>query len=296
MGRSDIRRLTVLNIVSWLMPFIGLIILLIIATRNAAIDDIVVILAAAPIIPSLGSLRVLTWLTQAVTAMIIGILLAFNIFDARSIEFSIWVGVLFLYFSSFVTAQARFRKSQYLKQFQGLVADSRTNDIAARHDPLTNLLNRRGILEYLSDNKYDEMSIALLDCDYFKRVNDEFGHQAGDEYLQAIGSRLKASVKSTDGVARWGGDEFIVALPANDNTCLEVLHRFNQELIDHPILTNFGLIEGTISAGVTTMRKHESMDACIARADKNLYRAKEAGRSRVVSDSMTMENVKASHA
>lgn len=290
------RRLTMLNIVSWLMPFIGLIILLIIATRNAAIDDIVVIIAATPLIPSLGSQRVLTWVTQGITAVIIGLLLAFNIFDARGIEFSIWVGVLFLYFSSFVTAQARYRKSQYLKEFQELVSDSRINEIASKHDPLTNLLNRRGILEYLSDKKYDEMSIALLDCDYFKRVNDEFGHRAGDEYLQAVGSRLKASVKSTDGVARWGGDEFIVALKADDNTCLEVLHRFNQELLDHPILTNFGLIEGTISAGVTQMRKHESIDAGIARADKNLYRAKESGRSRVVSDSMTMENVKASHA
>jgi len=290
------RRLTVLNVVGWLMPFIGLIILLIIATRNAAIDDIVVIIAATPLIPSLGSQRVLTWVTQGITAVIIGLLLAFNIFDARGIEFSIWVGVLFLYFSSFVTAQARYRKSQYLKEFQELVSDSRINEIASKHDPLTNLLNRRGILEYLSDKKYDEMSIALLDCDYFKRVNDEFGHQAGDEYLQAVGSRLKASVKSTDGVARWGGDEFIVALKADDNTCLEVLHRFNQELLDHPILTNFGLIEGTISAGVTQMRKHESIDAGIARADKNLYRAKESGRSRVVSDSMTMENVKASHA
>jgi len=290
------RRLTVLNVVGWLMPFIGLIILLIIATRNAAIDDIVVIIAATPLIPSLGSQRVLTWVTQGITAVIIGLLLAFNIFDARGIEFSIWVGVLFLYFSSFVTAQARYRKSQYLKEFQELVSDSRINEIASKHDPLTNLLNRRGILEYLSDKKYDEMSIALLDCDYFKRVNDEFGHRAGDEYLQAVGSRLKASVKSTDGVARWGGDEFIVALKADDNTCLEVLHRFNQELLDHPILTNFGLIEGTISAGVTQMRKHESIDAGIARADKNLYRAKESGRSRVVSDSMTMENVKASHA
>jgi diguanylate cyclase (GGDEF)-like protein len=113
--------------------------------------------------------------------------------------------------------------------------------------------------------------VALLDLDHFKRVNDTLGHAGGDELLAATGVAWRGVLRDVDLLARWGGEEFAVALPACDlDDALEVVGRLRAAVPgDH-----------TTSAGVALWDGMESADALLGRADAALYRAKANGRDR----------------
>lgn len=155
--------------------------------------------------------------------------------------------------------------------------------IQAGTDFLTGLLNRRGLLEQLERKGRAERSLAIIDCDNLKRVNDEFGHVTGDEYLQAIGGRVLSNISKSDLVGRWGGDEFLVVLDIPQAQAEVVLARVHRKVGERPISTAAGLVPSACSVGVTGWPAGEPLDLALARADKALYEAKETGRNRVVS-------------
>ena len=148
-------------------------------------------------------------------------------------------------------------------------------------DFLTGLLNRRGLLESLGTKGPAERTLAIMDCDNLKKVNDELGHVAGDEYIQAIGGRLLNNIAKTDLVGRWGRDEFLVVLDLPQAQAEAVLTRVHRKVVERPISTGAGLVPSAFSVGLTGWPSCEALDLALARADKALYSAKDAGRNRV---------------
>ncbi|HSB98943.1 MAG TPA: GGDEF domain-containing protein, partial [Burkholderiaceae bacterium] len=159
----------------------------------------------------------------------------------------------------------------------------------ATRDALTGLLNRRAMVELIArehpriERGQGPLAIALLDIDWFKRINDSLGHGAGDEVLRRFAAVLKAQLRAADAVARWGGEEFLLLMPGTHaDDARGVLERLRHEVCTGDALD--GIAPGlkvSFSAGVVEVAEGESQDAAIDRADRALYRAKQGGRNRV---------------
>jgi two-component system, cell cycle response regulator len=159
-------------------------------------------------------------------------------------------------------------------------------DRISRSDPLTGLANRRHLDERLAayassaERHHHHFSVAIVDIDNFKGVNDTFGHSAGDAVLCEVARRLAASARIEDVVGRWGGEEFIVILPHCDlDGAVVVSERIRQAVSVTPIRFDDGVaIPVTVSIGCTGGADQR----LIERADAALYAAKKAGRNRTV--------------
>ena len=159
-------------------------------------------------------------------------------------------------------------------------------------DELTGLYNRRYLLAHLDEliNRvhHDRMSAAILlfDIDHFKRVNDTYGHAAGDDVLHELAARTINSVRSVDLVARLGGEEFVVIMPDTDIAIANtVAERLRQAVARDPFIVRAGgmKVSVTVSIGVTAAAESgDCRDGLLKRADDALYSAKTAGRNRVV--------------
>lgn len=156
-------------------------------------------------------------------------------------------------------------------------------------DPLTGIANRRALTEGLSlavaDSAYTGLpvSVVLLDLDHFKRVNDDYGHLAGDRVLEATAALLRRHLRPGDFAARFGGEEFVLVLRQLPlHNAGDVADRIRVALSTMPLP---GLdLSITASFGVVAHDGHETAEALLARADAALYRAKRAGRNQVVAD------------
>lgn len=168
----------------------------------------------------------------------------------------------------------------------------------AEHDELTGLPNRRRLFTRLeqmarqASGQGPGFSIAVLDLDRFKRINDRHGHQAGDDVLSEFGDRVGTLLRGADWLARvddtlgnigrFGGEEFLAILPAADlEGAGRAAERLRREVSDHPFSTESGQIHCTVSIGVAQYQPGEPVRQTIARADEALYMAKRAGRNRV---------------
>jgi diguanylate cyclase len=157
-----------------------------------------------------------------------------------------------------------------------------------REDQLTGALNRRGLDETLdrelkrSDRSKAAVSIALLDIDNFKKLNDTLGHQAGDRALQHLTKVIKETLRPADTVGRYGGEEFLIVLPDTGlEAAIEAMQRLQRDLTKKFFLHNNERILVTFSAGVALRLEDEQIDDLIARADKAMYKAKQSGKNRV---------------
>lgn len=164
----------------------------------------------------------------------------------------------------------------------------------ARTDALTGLYNRRYFIEQAkkefnrATRHNEELSLISIDIDHFKRVNDEFGHPAGDAVLRTIADNLQNMIRLEDTLARMGGEEFSILLPQTSNEqAICIAERIRQYHSDFPCSGLSGCLHKvTLSIGVTSMRKSDKhFDVMFSRADKALYRAKQAGRNKVLSSS-----------
>lgn len=154
----------------------------------------------------------------------------------------------------------------------------------ARVDPLTGLINRRGMTELIEDElnratrQHSCFGIIWVDLDHFKEVNDELGHAAGDQALSAIGALLQAHMRRYDSAARWGGDEFLVLLTPCDTTMLATLgERIRAAAAAAPPLADGRVL--TVSVGAYLVKPGETVESALQRADDALYAAKNAGRN-----------------
>lgn len=156
-------------------------------------------------------------------------------------------------------------------------------------DELTGCLNRRGLEAVLSrewaraDRTASAVSIAVLDVDDFKRLNDTYGHLVGDRALVYLAHVLAAALRPTDVLARYGGEEFVVVLPHTTGAeATKATRRLRRELAGRPLRLEDSELTITFSAGVAQREPGATAQATIERADRAVYRAKVAGKNRVV--------------
>lgn len=166
----------------------------------------------------------------------------------------------------------------------------------ATHDALTEIANRRAIMDFLdvsllqSQNVGGSMAVMIFDIDFFKHVNDTYGHHAGDLVIKEVSKRLRDKCRATDSVGRMGGEEFLVVMSACDiEQAEQAAQRFMHSIVSEPIdiqCEQVGKITITASAGVyVSAESAEPVDAktMVKYADERLYLAKQNGRERFVS-------------
>src|SRR5947208_15151578 len=161
-------------------------------------------------------------------------------------------------------------------------------------DALTGLFNRRymeshvGTLVEQASTRGKPLTVLVLDIDYFKSINDTYGHDAGDDVLREFAIRIKKSIRGIDLACRYGGEEFVVVMPETDMAVATlVAERLRRRIASEPFAIAQGAksIEVTISIGLATLDTVDDNAATILkRADQALYRAKRDGRNRVVAD------------
>jgi two-component system, cell cycle response regulator len=185
--------------------------------------------------------------------------------------------------------KARLRAGERILDLEDRLVEARENmRFQATHDPMTALWNR-GVIEELLAREIDRSRrensctvVMLCDVDHFKRVNDQFGHNTGDDVLRELARRLQRSVRSYDMVGHYGGEEFLVILnkcdPASAETRAENLRA---TVSKKPFHTRAQTLSITISVGValSTDFQNHSLDELLAEVDAALYRAKSAGRN-----------------
>jgi two-component system cell cycle response regulator len=158
-------------------------------------------------------------------------------------------------------------------------------------DSLTGLYNRRYMSNHLdamlqrAKMDYKPVCVMIMDIDFFKRVNDTYGHDVGDEVIREFSERIGASVRGIDLASRYGGEEFVVVMPDTDlSVASTVSERLRRQISETPFSVNKGALglDLTCSIGVTVSKEGESSDSLLKRADEALYKAKRDGRNRVV--------------
>lgn len=159
--------------------------------------------------------------------------------------------------------------------------------IKATHDELTGLLNRAGILEAMAiavtsaRSSGEPLAVVLIDLDYFKQINDLYGHLAGDAVLARVGRRLDACLRGGDQVGRYGGEELLALMPGLSRAAHIRLRTLHDAICGTPYVVDEHVLEVTCSIGVAWYHEGDSTGQLLARADAALYRAKHDGRNRI---------------
>jgi diguanylate cyclase (GGDEF)-like protein len=159
----------------------------------------------------------------------------------------------------------------------------------ATHDELTALPNRRHMNEVLQREEERHrragrtLCVAMVDIDWFKHVNDTYGHAVGDEVLRRFAHQAREAVRAADVLARWGGEEFLLLLPDTEiSEAIQVLERVRLQSAALDLTSIHPYLHITFSAGLTASRPGEPILQTIERADREMYRAKTEGRNRIV--------------
>jgi two-component system, cell cycle response regulator len=187
-------------------------------------------------------------------------------------------------------ARTQIRRRRYSDDLRDNVQNSIEMAIT---DALTGLHNRRYMESHLAtlaeqaSARGKPLALMMLDIDYFKSINDNYGHDAGDDVLREFAVRVRKSIRGIDLACRYGGEEFVVVMPETDlHVAGVVAERLRRAIAGEPFSVHKGTkrIEVTISIGISTLeKKGESVGDVLKRADNALYRAKHDGRNRVVS-------------
>ncbi|WP_339721500.1 diguanylate cyclase [uncultured Paraglaciecola sp.] len=210
-----------------------------------------------------------------------------------------WIGTSYTFefksrlIFSFLTVSCLFALYEYVRQssFQRIKEMSQTFEKQAMCDPLSGLLNRRGMREKLQ-NEFDRsqryknvLTLMMCDIDHFKVVNDKYGHDKGDEVIKSLGHIFKSGLRKQDSLARWGGEEYLFLLPeTNGEQAMQLAEKLRSKIADTQYKHEDKVFSVTISIGLHQITSTETINQAITKADTNLYKAKEQGRNRCIID------------
>lgn len=232
--------------------------------------------------------RMRVWVASLSGLLVIVLFLLGALFGAYGDPVFLVSGLVFLFSTIFplmfgATISELFARKHFVQ--------SRVLDRLANTDALTGLPNRRAFISRLKaelsrHNRYGApFAVAMADADHFKRINDEHGHDAGDQALRELGRRFQAELRDSDLVARLGGEEFAVILSETDaEVAVRVCERIRQAIAEEPIALNgHQTARLSISIGLVTPGKTgTTVDDLLKRADDAMYRAKGQGRNQVL--------------
>jgi diguanylate cyclase (GGDEF)-like protein len=180
------------------------------------------------------------------------------------------------------------RRTLHQRTVELEIANRRIEELA-QLDELTGALNRRCIMQCLNEEMARARrssvpcSVAIIDLDYFKRINDQFGHPAGDEALRTFAISVFANIRTVDRFGRYGGEEFLLIMPDTPiEQAVRTLNRLRSIIAELDWAAISRNMQLTMSAGVCAADQYALADDILARADAALYRAKDAGRNCVV--------------
>ena len=186
------------------------------------------------------------------------------------------------------TDQMRGRMEELEREARSLHASLADEKRMSLLDPLTRVPNRLAYEQRMVDElerwrRFSQPTcIAACDIDHFKRINDSYGHRAGDKVLQVVAECMAASVRSTDFLARYGGEEFVFILPGSTaEDALQLLNRIREKVAEIGFHFRGTPVSVTVSCGMTSLRPDDGADDAFDRADKAMYQAKDSGRNRV---------------
>lgn len=174
-----------------------------------------------------------------------------------------------------------------------LIQTCELSQFKATHDSLTGLWNRGAILEFLraqlalAARRSSNLALIMVDVDHFKKINDTYGHSVGDSVLIHVGQLMNSSIRASDWLGRYGGEEFLViASESPGNDAIQVAERLRLAVADNPFTSGTSTIATTISIGIANSLSIESPtpETMVKIADSALYRAKDNGRNRTEVD------------
>lgn len=185
--------------------------------------------------------------------------------------------------------RARINSGKRIVELQKELVDSKKKlEYQLEHDLLTGVYSRRFIMEKLNREIARSMrtgssfAVAICDIDHFKKINDSYGHQAGDIVLREFGKILEDNIREYDSVGRIGGEEFLIITPIkNEEDEISLFERVRSKVENSRIAVESGEISMTVSIGVTFYENGKNSDGIISEADKALYIAKNSGRNMV---------------
>jgi len=179
---------------------------------------------------------------------------------------------------------------EYLRErtFETVLSLSKALNEASLRDPMTNLYNRRGLYKIADEvceahqSKSNVLALILCDIDFFKKINDTYGHNVGDDVLKEVAKEIREIVEEGDVVARWGGEEFLILLP---NTSMVGAYVRAENLRAKIATLDFQAegekIDVTVSLGLSVQKANGDIEDSIRKADAQMYEAKQNGRNRV---------------
>jgi diguanylate cyclase len=187
------------------------------------------------------------------------------------------------------TDQMRGRMEELEREARKLHASLADEKRQSLLDSLTRIPNRLAYEQRMEDELQrfrrfgQPLCLATCDIDHFKRVNDSYGHRAGDKVLQVVAESFAASVRNTDFVARYGGEEFVFILPGSTMEDAQgLMNRIREKISEVGFHFRGTPVSVTVSCGITTLRAEDGAEDAFDRADKAMYQAKDAGRNRVI--------------
>jgi diguanylate cyclase (GGDEF)-like protein len=215
-----------------------------------------------------------------------------EIFSPSPVEIYIRSSVLFMFlvfgaYAGRIMFRLEAAKSYLEKEINARKKAEIDLQFMATHDVLTGVYNRRALIDHLNQSieqarRYEsELSVLITDLDFFKKINDSFGHQEGDNVLRDFAQLLKNTVRKSDMIARYGGEEFVILAP---HTTIEEATNLANKIRN---LTKESLSNDkrpvTVSIGVTQWNISDGVEEIFQRTDKALYKAKDLGRDKVFS-------------
>ncbi len=214
------------------------------------------------------------------------------VFEPRFVLEKYQIHILFIYNSVLsillLAAMSHFFIIERRFSLLAITNENKKLDVEASEDPLTGLTNRRSMERHLDNAMLEArargriFSLIMGDIDFFKSINDSYGHDFGDEALKMVSEVLKSSVRDGDIICRWGGEEFLILIYGTEKDAEAVAERIRKTIEDDKLIHNDKEVRFTITLGVSTYKPGFDMEKLIARADDRLYYGKRNGRNQVV--------------